>query len=164
MRPLMATNLRRARSLHMNRPSTGNTAPLSPTIKELLLDVLGETGQGTSSERPWTSEVDWLDGKIRRKLNLIFNTYLIDKSASDLVALAEWLEQEATGPEERERVNCSNCGRESSTQHTFCTYCGTELKPVEVRSRGGEASPWFFPYHPDDYDAPDWDPDCSPSF
>ena len=157
----MATNLRRARSIQMSRLNTGNTGPLSPTIKELLLDVLGETGQGTSSERPWTSEVNWLDGKIRRKLNLIFNTHLIDRSASDLVALAEWLEQEATGPEERERVNCSNCGRESSPQHTFCTYCGTELQSVVGGSAGGSASGWFFPY---DLDYGDWDPDCSPSF
>ena len=94
--------------------------------------MLGGTGPDPSAARPESLDVDWLDRRIRNKVNLIFNTYLIGKSASDLVALAERVEQEATGPEDREKVNCSNCGRESSSQHRFCTYCGRVLKPAEV--------------------------------
>ena len=117
--------------------------------------MLGGTGPDTSEER---SEVDWLDGKIRSRVNLIFNTYLMDKSASELVALAERVEQEETGPGDRKKVNCSNCGCESSSQHRFCTHCGTELKPVEVMTAAsaGGATGWMAPVP--DYGDWDWDP------
>jgi len=43
--------------------------------------------------------VGWLDEQTRKKIQKVFSTYLIGKSASDLLVLAEGIEEETTKPE-----------------------------------------------------------------
>ena len=43
--------------------------------------------------------VGWLDERTKKKIQKIFSTFLIGKSASDLLVLAEGIEKETTKPE-----------------------------------------------------------------
>ncbi len=72
--------------------------------------------------------VGWLDERTRKKIQKIFSTYLIGKSASDLLVLAEGIEEETTEPE----------GKGSSS------------------SGSGGASSWYAPFGDGDYGGGDY--------
>ena len=116
---------------------------------------------GAEPDDVWRMDVDWPEEGTRKKIQTIFDSYLIGKSASDLVVVAERIEQETTGPdgegssggEGNVGTLCKGCGSQIDDA-TFCTNCG---RRVAALGAAGSASAWYMPYTFDDYSSDgDW--------
>ena len=112
-------------------------------------------------EDVWWTDVGWPDERIRKKIQTIFDSYLIGKSASDLVVVAERIEQETTGPDgegssgggRNVETLCKGCGSQIDNDANFCTNCGRRAAALGA---AGSASAWYMPYTFDDYSSGDW--------
>lgn len=96
-------------------------------------------------EDVWWTDVGWPDERIRKKIQTLFSSYLIGKSASDLVVVAERIAQDTTGPDGEGSSGgggnvetlCNGCGSQIDNDANSCTNCG--------RRAGASASAWSMP-------------------
>ena len=109
----------------MNRPDTRAEDYPPDWLRRFLHHTQGTAGPAITAEAAAHSDVDWMDDLIRKSVQRHFNAFLMGKSAADLVALAERVEEETTAPDDERRTQ----GRASAWYIPFS-------------SDGYEASDW----------------------
>ena len=88
----------------MNRPDTRAKDYPPDWLRRFLHHTQGTAGPAIMAEAAAHSDIDWMDEPTRKSVQRHFNAFLMGKSAADLVALAERVEEETTAPDDERRT------------------------------------------------------------
>lgn len=88
----------------MDRPDIRDSDYPPDWHRRFLHHILAGAGPVVTAEGPAHSDVDWMDELTRKNVQRHFSAFLMGKSAEELVALAERVEEEATAPDDERRT------------------------------------------------------------